>query len=209
LLDPDRNIVAWLDRKLLAGHLYDGTRDPEGLLSTIPAIATALLGVQTGEWLRSNRSPRVKAVWMLLSGVAGFLLGEIFNIWFPINKKLWTSSYVLLTAGLALVFLAFCYWLFDVRKARGWWATPGIVFGMNAIAAYVFSEVLAAGLNAWTIHLAEREAASAQEIIYNAVFSSVNNPPNAFASLLYSICYVLVCLVPVWVLYRKRLFLKV
>lgn len=209
LLDPDRNIVAWLDRKLLAGHLYEGTRDPEALLSTIPAIATALFGVQTGEWLRSNRSPRMKTVWMLVSGVMGVLLGEIFNIWFPINKKLWTSSYVLLTAGLALVFLAFCYWLLDVRKARGWWATPGIVFGMNAIAAYVFSEVLAAGLNAWTIHLADRGIVSMQEIIYSALFSSVSSPPSACASLLYSISYVLVCLVPVWLLYRKRIFLKV
>ncbi len=209
LLDPDRNLVAWLDRKLFAGHLYEGTRDPEGLLSTVPAIATALFGVLTGEWLRSKQSLRRKALWMLISGVIGVLAGEVFNIWFPINKKLWTSSYVLLTAGLALIFLAFCYWLLDVRKARGSWTTPVIVFGTNAIAAYVFSEALAAGLNTLTIHLAEGGTASIQEVIYNTVFSSAASPPSGFASLLYSIFFVLVCWVPVWLLYRKRIFLKV
>lgn len=209
LLDPDRNLVAWLDRKLLSGHLYEGTRDPEGLLSTIPAIATALFGVLTGEWLRSKQSSRWKALWMLISGVIGVLAGEIFNIWFPINKKLWTSSYVLLTAGLALIFLAFCYWLLDLRKTRDEWTTPAMAFGTNAIAAYVFSEALASGLNNWTIHFAEGGVASIQEIIYNTVFSSSNSPPSGFASLLYSISFVLVCWIPVWLLYRKRIFLKV
>jgi predicted acyltransferase len=209
LLDPDRNLAAWLDRKLLAGHLYEGTRDPEGLLSTIPAIATTLFGVLTGEWLRSKRSPRWKALWMLISGVIGILAGEIFNIWFPINKKLWTSSYVLLTAGLALIFLAFCHWLLDVRKARGSWTTPAIAFGTNAVAAYVFAEALAAGLTTWTIHLAEGGTASIQEIIYDTVFSSSNSPPSGFASLLYSAFFVLICWIPIWLLYRKQIFLKV
>src|SRR4029077_9355040 len=90
LLDPDRNIVAWLDRKLLAGHLYEGTRDPEGLLSTIPAIATNLLGLLTGEWLRSSRSQRIKALGMAACGGIGVVAGIVMNIWFPINKKLWT-----------------------------------------------------------------------------------------------------------------------
>src|SRR5208282_4065412 len=146
LLDPDRNLAAWLDRKLLMGHLYEGTRDPEGVLSTIPAIASSLLGVLTGEWLRSNRTPLSKALWMLMFGVMGLAAGKFFNIWFPINKKLWTSSFVLFTAGFALVLLALCYWALDVRKLRGRWTMPVLVFGMNAIGAYVFSEVLAATL---------------------------------------------------------------
>src|SRR5271166_1867697 len=109
LLDPDRNLVAWLDRKLLAGHLYEGTRDPEGVLSTIPALATSLLGLLTGQWLRAARSPKSKAVGMALFGVVGVLAGKILNLGFPINKKLWTSSYVVFTAGLALLCLALCY----------------------------------------------------------------------------------------------------
>lgn len=209
LLDPDRNLVAWLDRKLLAGHLYEGTRDPEGLLSTIPSVATTLFGGLTGEWLRSKQSPSRKALWMFISGVFGILAGETFSIWFPINKKLWTSSYVLLAAGLALIFLALCYWLLDMRKARGSWTTPVMVFGTNAIAAYVLSETLASALYTWTIHLAGGRAASVQEIIYDTVFSSSSSPPSGFASLLYSISFVLVCWIPVWLLYRKRIFLKV
>jgi len=122
LLDPDRNLTAWLDRLLFSGHLYEGTRDPEGVLSTIPAIASVLFGVFTGEWLRSARAGGKKVLGMLACGAAVFLLAETWNIWFPINKKLWTSSFVLLTTGLALIVFGLCYWLLDVRKAR--WIPP-------------------------------------------------------------------------------------
>ena len=116
LLDPDRNLAAWLDRTIPFGHLYEGTRDPEGVLSTIPAIATSLLGVLTGEWLRSERSARTKAVGLAVFGAAGLAVGKFFDIWFPINKKLWTSSFVIFTAGMALVCLAVCYWVLDVKR---------------------------------------------------------------------------------------------
>jgi predicted acyltransferase len=204
LLDPDRNLAAWLDRKLLMGHLYEETRDPEGLLSTIPAIGTALLGVLTGEWLRSSRGARVKALWMLIFGVIGVAAGKSFNIWFPINKKLWTSSYVLFTAGIALVLLALCYWVLDARKLRGPWTMPVLVLGMNAIAAYVFSEILAHLLDTLEVH-----GISLQNIIYYGIFTSRGAPPSANASLAYSIAFVLACWVPMWLLYRKRIFLKI
>ena len=154
LLDPDRNLAAWLDRKLLFGHLYEGTRDPEGLLSTIPALATTLIGVLTAEWLRAGASAKRKAAWMLAMGVAGLGAGTFFNLWLPINKKLWTSSYVLFTAGFALVCLAVCYWLLDAKQKRGRWTVPAVVFGANAIAAYTFSEVLAKTLDSLQVHLA-------------------------------------------------------
>ena len=97
LLHPDLNLTAWLDRFILpARRLYEGTRDPEGLLSTLPSLATAMLGTLTGEWLISSRSKVEKAWGMFGAGVTGFILAEIWNPWFPINKKLWTSSYVLL-----------------------------------------------------------------------------------------------------------------
>ena len=189
------------------GHLYERTRDPEGLLSTIPAIATALLGVLTGEWLRSAASAGRKAAWMLAMGVVGLAAGEFFNIWFPINKKLWTSSYVLFVAGFALVVLALCYWLLDVRQLRGRWTMPAIVFGTNAIAAYTFSEVLASTLESWGPHLANGHSPSWQGYIYTHVFAPLAGPPNA--SLLYSIAFVLVCWIFAWTLYRNRVFLKV
>jgi len=202
LLDPDQNIVAWLDRKLLAGHLYEGTRDPEGILSTIPAVATTLLGLLAGEWLRSARTAQVKAGAMAVFGMACVALGEFFSIWFPINKKLWTSSYVLLTGGLALLCLALCYAVLDVRKWRRGWTLPFMVFGMNAIAAYVFSEILAIGLS--TMHAGDL---TSQEFLYHNLFNPLASPLNA--SLLYAISFVLVCWAGMALLYRKRIFLKI
>jgi predicted acyltransferase len=202
LLDPDRNIVAWLDRKLLMGHLYEGTRDPEGVLSTIPAIATSLLGLLTGDWLRSSRTGQVKARAMALAGMGFVALGEICAIWFPINKKLWTSSFVVFTAGMALLCLALCYAVLDVRKWRGRWVDPILVFGMNAIAAYVFAGLLSNVLDA--IHIGGR---TLQEFTYQQVFLPLGSP--AFSSLLYSLSFVLICWIAMLILYRKRIFLKV
>ena len=202
LLDPDRNIAAWLDRKLLFGHLYEGTRDPEGVLSTIPALATSLLGVLTGEWLRSRRSAQAKALGMALAGVIGVVTGQIFNIWFPINKKLWTSSYVLFTAGLALLCLALCYWILDIKQRRNYWTKPFLIFGMNAIAAYVFAELISHMLD--NMHVG---SLTWQEFVYQHLFAHLASPMNA--SLIYGLCYVSVCWAAMWVLYRRGIFIKV
>ncbi len=197
LLDPDRNIVAWLDRKLLMGHLYEVTRDPEGVLSTIPSVATCLLGLQTGKWLRSARSAASKATGMAIAGVVLFLAGEFFNIWFPINKKLWTSSFVLVTAGLALLVLALSYWVLDIKQWRGFWTRPFLVFGMNAIAAYVCA--------AFMSHLLG--ATGAGEWLYSRLIQPSFNPANA--SLVFALVFVFFCWIPMWILYRKKIFLKI
>jgi len=136
-MDPNQNLAAWLDRKLFMGHLFDGTRDPEGILSTIPAVATTLLGVLTGHWLRSQKTSATKAIVMLLAGICGLVAGEVWNIWFPINKNLWTSSFAVFSGGFALVFLAFLYWVLEIKRWRGAWTMPILVFGMNAIAGFV------------------------------------------------------------------------
>ena len=203
LLDPDRNLAAWLDRRLLAGHLYEGTRDPEGVLSTIPAVATCLLGMLTGQWLRSARSTQSKARGMALFGFIGVVAGEILNLGFPINKKLWTSSYVIFTAGLALLCLALFYWILDVKQSRGRWTKPMLVFGMNAIAAYVFAEVISHFLD----HVHTAGGVELQEFIYQHMFAPLASPANA--SLLYALAYVLMCWVAMFVLYRKGIFLKI
>ena len=202
-LDPDRNLAAWLDRQLLAGHLYEGTRDPEGVLSTIPAVATSLLGMLTGQWLRSARSAQTKALGMALLGLAGVVVGRILNLGFPINKKLWTSSYVIFTAGLALLCLALCYWIVDVKHWRGLWTKPLLVFGMNAIAAYVFAEVISHLLD----QMHTRAGLNWQESVYHRIFFSLASPANA--SLLYALVYVLMCWAVMYVLYRKGVFLKI
>lgn len=201
LLDPDHNLVAWLDRKLLMGHLYEVTRDPEGVLSTIPAVASCLLGLIAGKWLRSQRSANAKIFGMLIAGFAEAAFGELWNPWFPINKKLWTSSYVLLTSGLALIALAMCYWVLDAKRWRGWWTMPFLVFGMNAIAAYVLSEI-APGILGFQVG-----GISVRESIYEWCFVPFANPANA--SLLYAVVYVFLCWLAMLVLYRKRIFLKI
>jgi predicted acyltransferase len=203
LLDPDRNIVAWLDRQLLAGHLYEGTRDPEGVLSTIPALGTSLLGLLTGQWLRSARSATSKVLGLAMFGLTGVVAGKIFDQWFPINKKLWTSSYVLFTAGLAMLFLTLCYWIVDVKQWRGLWTKPLLVFGMNAIAAYCFAEVISHLLD----HMHTAGGIAWQDFIYQRRFAPLASPANA--SLLYALAYVLVCWMAMSVLYRRGIFVKI
>jgi predicted acyltransferase len=203
LLDPDRNIAAWLDRKLLMGHLYEGTRDPEGVISTIPALATCLAGLLTGKWLKTARSQGSKALGMAVAGVVAIAVGRTWDLWFPINKKLWTSSYVIFTAGLALICLAACYWIVDAKRHRGSWTKVVLVFGTNAIAAYFFAEVVAKLIE--SIHLAGGN--TIQEILYQRLFAPLGSPANA--SLLYALVYVAFCWAAMALLYRKRLFLKI
>jgi predicted acyltransferase len=206
LLDPDRNLVAWLDRKLLMGHLYEGTRDPEGLLSTIPSLATCLAGLLTGKWLRSARATTVKAFGMVLVGVAAIVVGRTWHLWFPINKKLWTSSYVLFVAGIALVALAIFYWVADIQKHRRGWTKPILIFGKNAIAAYVFSEALAATLYAIKVGVGPNRT-TLQDYLYTHLFAPWASPANA--SLAYAIAYVFLCWLVMAVLYRRGIFLKI
>ena len=210
LLNRDGNLVAWLDRQIFsAPHLYERTRDPEGLLSTIPALATTLMGLLTGIWLRTQRAMMQKVRGIAVAGVLAILLGGVWNAWFPINKKLWTSSYVLFAGGLSLVLLAVCLALVD-RRARkaGESRQPGVaipflVFGTNAIAAYVFSELLASALSAVPLG-ADRNL---QQGIFGGILRAVPDP--AFASLLYSLGFVAVCWLFVYVLYRRRIILKI
>ncbi|HXP41466.1 MAG TPA: heparan-alpha-glucosaminide N-acetyltransferase domain-containing protein [Candidatus Acidoferrales bacterium] len=207
LLDPDRNLAAWLDRKLLMGHLYEGTRDPEGVLSTIPALATSLLGVLTGQWLGSARNKPQKAAGLFVAGLIGVGMGEALNPWFPINKKLWTSTYVLLTAGLALMILALLYWLVDGKRWRGPWTKPFVILGMNAIAAYVFAELLAVLLAAVNLRFANGTTISGGDFIHREWFAPLGSP--ASGSLLFSITFLLLCWFVMWVLYRRRIFIKI
>lgn len=140
---------------------------------------------------------------MIVAGAVAIVAAEIWNPYFPINKKLWTSSYVLLTAGLALICLAACYWIVDAKRLRGRWTKPVLIFGMNAIAAYFFSEFVAKILE--SVRLSS--GITVQQWLYQNIFAPVANPANA--SLLYALVYVLFCWVAMAVLYRKRWFLKI
>jgi predicted acyltransferase len=206
LLDPNRNLVAYLDRHIFPGRLYEGVRDPEGFLSTLPAVATTLLGMLTGMWLRSRNSPSRKAMGMLAAGVVGILLGMLWGHWFPINKKLWTSSYVLFAAGVALIALSLCYWAVDIKGWKKGWTYIWLVFGMNAITAYVFSELLAAALSVIFVHIGAARV-NLSWYLFLKCFAGI--PSHPLASLAYSLSFVAVCFVPVVLLYRNRIFVRI
>jgi predicted acyltransferase len=218
LLDPNANLSWYLDKRFLPGAMYEGTRDPEGILSTFPAIATVLLGVLTGEWLKADSRvsaqttganlahPSEKVVGMLAFGAALIIAGQLWGVWFPINKKLWTSSFVLFTAGCGLVTLAICYWITDVRLHRGWWTKPFVVFGTNAIAAYALADLVSSLLFSLRVHRGHRVITLA-DYLYGVVFGGIS--PRELGSLAYSIVFVCLCWLPIYWMYRRRIFLKV
>jgi predicted acyltransferase len=201
-LSREGNLAAWLDRMTMYNHLYiEHVRDPEGILSTIPAIGTCLLGVFTGERLRSSRSSSQKLVGMLAVGVVGVTLGKLWGYEFPINKNLWTSSYVLFAAGLALLLLGFCYWTIDIK---GWkaWGKPFMMMGMNPLALYALASLIShLSIN---VHIGDETLKS---WIYDRMYAPVASPYNA--SMLYGLTYVVAFLVLGWILYRRQIFLKV
>src|SRR5208337_2067495 len=206
-MDQNGNIAAWLDRKLFMGHLYNGNRDPEGIIHTIPAIGTTLIGVLTGHWLRSTKTPAFKAGSMLFAGLLGLSAGLFWGQWFPINKNLWTSSFVLFSGGFALTFLAFLYWVLEIKQWRGAWTMPILVFGMNAIAGFVAdSMVYGPGYT-----FMAKAPNGVSMLWHDAVQAHLEafglSTPNA--SLVYSLGAVAFCWILLWLFWRKRIFIKI
>lgn len=204
-LSLEGNVAARIDRALLAGHIYRPAYDPEGLVSTLPAIGTTLLGVLGGFWLRAPRSVAGRSGGFLVAGAGLLVMGSLWDLWLPINKPLWTGSYVLLTAGLAAMFLGACLWLIDVR---GWriWTRPFVILGRNALVLYVLSGLLADTLS--IIHIGGGEAApSLGTLIYQRAFVPLASPYNS--SLLFALANLAVLFVILWWLHRRRLWLRV
>ena len=191
VMDPVGSLCWYVDSHLLAGHTWVWAPapgfDPEGIVSTLPSIATALLGVMTGRFLRSERSKEVKTAEMFVTGWVMVLAGVIADIWLPINKNCWTSSFSVFMGGLALVCFATIYWLMDVQhKAR--WLEPFKAFGLNAITLYVVSELLATLLGVITVAQADWRAQSLHDWIYAGAFVPYFSPANA--SLAFGLVYV-------------------
>lgn len=205
-LDPRNNLPAWLDRRLFPGHLYrDGTYDPEGLLSTLPAIANTLLGSLAAVGLSSQQSAGRKLEALCGLGALFIAAAQLWSQRLPFNKRLWTSSYALLAAGISCLLLAACFWLIDMHKRNGRALLFFEVFGTNAIFAYLLSELLAATLD--NVHVYRNgNASSLKQII---VVPLIEGTPSAsFGSLVYSLSFVLVCFCFTWLLYRKQIFLR-
>jgi predicted acyltransferase len=191
------NIANYVDRIVLGAHNYKHTKDwdPEGIISTLPSIATALFGVMAGHILKLKRDLSERTTWLYLAGSILIALGLICDIWLPINKKLWTSSFSLFMAGMDLVIFAGFVWLIDGRGYRRY-AQPLVIMGMNAIAVYLASEFVEEALSLTSIHA----------WIYQTIFAPLASPRNA--SLAYSVCYVLLMYAIAYGMYKKRWFLK-
>ena len=144
---------------------------------------------------------------MFFFGIILFALGWIWNFFFPFNKAHWTSSYVLVTSGLALLMLGCCYWLIDIKGYRRW-AKPFVIFGGNALALFVFSGIFARMMSAFRVaYTAEGKGISAQRWIVDNIYLQLFQPINA--SLAYAISFILLWLFFMWLLYRKRIYIKV
>ncbi len=136
------NLADYVDQKYLPGRKYDGTYDPEGILSTLPAFVTGLLGIFTGLFLRNNQgTDGKKAAWLFGLGAVGVALGFLWGVHFPVIKKIWTSSYVLVAGGYSAMLLAAFYWVIEIKKWR-WWCQPFVWIGMNPITLYLTSNFL-------------------------------------------------------------------
>jgi predicted acyltransferase len=226
--DKACNLAAWFDRTILTeAHMWRSAKvfDPEGILSTIPAIVTTMSGVLTGTWLRSEpgavatgvlsaegKTPPAtavatdKALGLFFAGTVLLAAGWAWSLIFPLNKSLWTSSYVVYTTGLALLTLGFCYYLIDLKGYKRW-ARPFVIFGVNALALFVFSGIMARLMGMIRLAGPEGKEVSLQQWIFTNIYLSIWSPINA--SLAYAISFILFWLFLMWLLYRRRIFIKV
>ncbi|MBD3290875.1 DUF5009 domain-containing protein [candidate division KSB1 bacterium] len=210
ILQPEGNLVWYIDKHLLAGHTWKFAPaagfDPEGILSTFPAIISVMFGVFTGDWLRTEKSGYEKVAGLFIFANVGLVLGVIMHIWFPINKNLWTSSYVVFMAGMALHFLAFCYWLIDIKSWQAW-AKPFVIFGTNAIVAYFTGSLFGKTVAYWNITAADGTEVSIKTWFYENLLVPVAGEMNG--SLLFPVILILIWLGFLYMLYRRKIFIKI
>jgi predicted acyltransferase len=201
------NFSAWLDNALLSGHMWSQTKtwDPEGVFSTLPAISTTLMGVLTGQLLRLKKSPANKVSLMFLFGGIAIVVGWLWGFYLPLNKSLWTSSYALFTGGLAMVTLATCIYIVDIK---GWQkgSLPFRIYGMNAITVYVLSGVVARLLYLIKWQSGE-QLVSLKSWLMDSLFLPFFSPINA--SLAFGLCFVFASYLIALYLYKKQIFIKV
>jgi predicted acyltransferase len=215
-LEAGNDFGAMIDRALLSGHLWAAAKtwDPEGVWSTLPAVATLLFGALTGRWLLVDATRSDKTVWMLLIGLLSVWIGAMLDVvLMPINKPLWTVSYSVFMAGWALVVFAAFYWLIDAcanarvtERARAWFL-PLTIFGMNALFIFAFSGLVAKILNAVKFADSKGTSDSLKAMIYAPIEALPIAPVNA--SLAFALLFSLAMFAVAWFMWRKRWFVKV
>jgi predicted acyltransferase len=210
---PEHTMAAWWDRLLLdwgryGNHLWVSSKtwDPEGFFSTIPAIATAMLGNLTGQWIASKRPLSERLNGLFAAGALGMMVGLMWNWSFPINKSIWTSSYVLFCAGMAAVAIATIMWIVDVQQVKGW-TKPFVIYGLNPMVAFVGSGVMARLIySIFTVNY-HGKTIPLEAGIYQVAFASWLDPVNA--SLAFALTFVLFWFGVLYLLYRKNIVFKV
>lgn len=200
------SFAQYIDGVLLKGHMYKSNFDPEGLISTVPAIAQVLLGYFTGLWLRSKREHLQKTNFMFMVGSSLIVLALFWEFWMPINKQLWTSSYVLYTSGIALHFLAISYWLIDI-KGYIKFTKPFVIYGSNAILAFFASGMVAKTLYMWTFTKEDGSVISVKGFIFEGILQPITG--NWLGSLLFPILYIFLWLAILTWFYKKKIFIKI
>lgn len=207
-LEPGTNLAAWFDRLLLDGHLWSQSKtwDPEGPLSTLPSIATGLLGILTGQLFDKIKNPSERVTWIFFVGGILILSGLCWDMAFPINKALWTSSYVLYTGGLAMQTLAASHWIIDVQHRQSW-TKPFLYFGMNAIFAFVISGVIAKILLRTQLSTDTGETQTLWTYIFQHIYASWLEPK--VASLLFALTFVTFFYFVLRWMYNRKIFIKV
>lgn len=213
VFEKGKNFASYVDSLLLSGHMWvvSKTWDPEGIISTIPAIATTLFGSLTGDYLRtSEHSKTEKSAWMFVFGAVLLVLGAALDMWMPINKSLWTVSYSIFMAGWALCVFGIFYFLIDAQGIKKW-AHPFVVYGMNAIFIFVLSGVVGRTMGLWKFNVQLGDGTYAdvpmKTIMTQNLFDPYFSPLNA--SLMHAIVWISVMYLIVWVMYRKKWFVKV
>ncbi|GAB3849867.1 DUF5009 domain-containing protein [Hymenobacter terrigena] len=210
-LEPATNLGAWLDRTIFTeAHLWKTSKtwDPEGLLGTLPALATGLLGGLTAQWLRRRGpEPAAKVAWLFVAGGGLILLGLCWAPWFPINKALWSSPYVLYTGGLAMAGLAALYWICDVQGYRAW-TRPALVYGVNAILVFCLSALLSRTFGLFKLALPGGKTGGLKEWLYQWGIAPHFTDPRT-ASLVGAVTLIVIWYFILSWMYKKGVVLKV
>ena len=200
MLERDINLAQWIDYNFMPGKLYQKVWDPEGILSTFPSIVTGITGMLAGTLLLKMKSQEYKVIWLFLLGFISTIIGVVWNWIFPLNENIWTSSFVLFTSGLASMTLASSIFVVDILNYRKW-AQFGVIYGSNAISIYVLADIFA--LFFYGIKLG---GSSLNDHFFN-FFTSIGGAPK-FVSMTYALIYVGVLFIPAWILYKKKIFIK-